>query len=160
MAVLIIVVIVVIGIVVALNSAKNVKGLVQEGKIIQRETNFFENEELFETTATYEQICKELRKIDFSDSKASAEYGIEGANAILFRSSDAWNAVLEEYGENGEKRVFRLYFPAWRVDRTGVINTISMNVLLTMVEKVFLSIDSSTTVKTNKLKVQTKTKFF
>ena len=116
---------------------------------------------MFTTTATYEQLKSAVKDGDFSSSSVDIYYDADGQKAILFKSNHAWNAKIELFGEQGDKNVFRLYFPAWKTQKYGTpYNINSMNAMVTSIEKILLSIDPATTVETSKMEVKTKTKFF
>ena len=160
MVAFIIIVIVVIGIAVGVNAMQNTKSLAQEGKIIQREMNFHENKEVFETSASYKDICQKINETDLSGAKVSIYLDFEGGNNVFFKSADSWNAILEQCGEEEGKNKFQFFFTAWKTGRYGIVNTVSMNALITAVEKIILSIDQETTVETHKMQIKTKHKFF
>ena len=150
-----------IAIAVGVSQYNKTKQLASEGKIIQRQASFWENSELFTTIAAYEQVKEAVRNNSFSDSSVEIYYDFNGKQAILFKSSHAWNAELEYLGEQNDKKVFRLYFTAWKTQKYGTpYNVNSMNAMVTSIEKIFLSLDPSATVETHKMEVKTKTKFF
>ena len=160
LVVFIILAIVIIGVVVGKKSYDNTKRLAEEGKISPRKGAFYENKEIFETAASYEQIRQKVKETNLEDTKANVQYDFEGGNAIFFQFSDAWNAILEQCGERNGKNLFQFYFPAWKTSRNGIVNAMSMNVLITAIEKIILSIDSATTVENHKMQIKTKSKFF
>ena len=150
--------IIVIAVIVNVNKTKQLKN---EGKIIQRQSAFWENAEIFTTCATYEQVKSAVKSSSYSESSVTIEYDLGGQNRILFKSKHSWNASLECLEQQNNKTVFKLYFPAWKTSKYGApYNVNSMNALLTSIEKIFLSIDPTTTVETRKLEIKTKTKIF
>ena len=136
------------------------KKLFEEGKIIKRRDSFWEDAEIFTTTASYEDVREAVSKTDFSDSGVSITPDLDGDKAILFQSGGAWNAVIDCLEENGGTYTHRFYFPAWQT-RNGVPNKLeTMNVIMTSVEKMFLSLDPTVTVETRRQQVKTKSKLF
>ena len=93
LVVFIILAIVIIGVVVGKKSYDNTKRLAEEGKISPRKGAFYENKEIFETAASYEQIRQKVKETNLEDTKANVQYDFEGGNAIFFQFSDAWNAI-------------------------------------------------------------------
>ena len=158
--VLIIVAVVGIGIAVGVSNAKKTDQMAREGKIIQRQMSFWESAEYFTTTATYEQVKAAVKNNSFSDSSVEIYYNNGGKQAIVFKSSHAWNAELDCLETQGDKNKFKLYFPVWKTHRGMPYDVNSMNAFVTTIEKIFLSLDSATTVENRKMDVSTKTKFF
>lgn len=154
-ALIIMIVVIVIAVVIAGTKSFNTsKRLAEDGKIAPRQGAFYEEAELFTTTATYEGICEKIKSVDLSDTKASIQYDFEGQKTIFFKSNDGWNAALDWIGEEDGKNRFRFYFPAWRVSRNGIVNTMSMNVALTAIEKAILALDPTATVESRKLQTK------
>ena len=151
--VIILTIVIVVGIVVAKYFMN--KRLTEEGKIVERKGTFWEEEHLFTTTATYEAVREAVGKTSFSDCKADVYPDYNGEKSILFKSIDAWNAEVEYCGEQDGKHQFKFSFLVWKYD-----GTYSMNIILTTIERLFLSLDPSTTVQTRRMQVKTKTKFF
>ena len=159
-AVVLIVAIVIIGVIGGMVSYNKNKELAGDGKIIARQSRFFEEKEIFTTSATYQDLRQKITATDLSDAKVKVYVDVDGRRTILFKSTDAWNAVLEQIGEKDGKNVFQFYFPAWQTSRNGIVQTVTMNVMATAVEKLILSLDPSTTVETHKMQIKTKPKFF
>lgn len=160
MTVLIIAAVVILVIIVGMKQFGDTKKLAEDGKIIQRDGQFFQEKEIFKTDATYEEIRKTIAKIDFSDAKAAVTPDFEGARIITFQSADRWLAVLEARGEKEGKNIFEFYFHSWRTGRYGVVNTVSMNALVTAIERIMLSLDPAVTVESHKMQIKSKAKFF
>lgn len=149
-----------IGVAIGVSRVYKTKRLVNEGKIIERPMSFWESAEFFTTTATYEQVKNIIKNNNFSDSSVKVYYDVEGKQAIVFKSSHAWNAELDGLETQSDKNKFKLYFPAWRTNKGIPYDMNSMNALVTTIEKIFLALDPATTVETRKMEVSTKTKFF
>lgn len=130
--------------------------LIQAGKAIKRERAFWEKAEVFATNADYETVVSEISRMDFSEIKAGVYPNVNGERAVLWKSSYAWNAKLTYMGESGGRQVFRFAFPCWKT-RNGVpYREDSMNIMMTSVEKLFLSLDSSTTVEAHAMQLNRK----
>ena len=155
-AVLIIAVIIIIGVMSGKKTFDDTKRLAEEGKTIAREAAFYENEEIFKTSASYEDVCQKLKETDLNDTKANIQNDFEGYRLVFFKSADEWNAVLEDHGKQDDKNILQFYFKAWRTGRYGTVKALSMNVLVTAVEKTILSLDPSATVETHKMQLTTK----
>lgn len=149
----IIIMAVIVGAIVA-GSARN-KRLIEEGKIIDRGTGFYENAETFTTSATYDEIEKSVRGTSFSDCSVDILY-YPDSKSILFKSSHAWNATIKYAGTQNGKNVFQFSFPTWRTHKGVPYRIDTMNMMETSIEKIFLSIDPQTTVVSQKQKYKTK----
>lgn len=129
------------------------KKLLQQGKIIKRKTAFWDEAEMFMTIATPQAVFSTIQRTDFSDCKVSAEYG---TNIAVFKSDHSWNACVEYLGMQGERHVFKCNFPAYMSRKGMPYNVATMNIMLTSIEKIFLTIDPQTTVEVHKVKRTTK----
>ena len=139
--------------VIAIVSAKKQKELLQQGKIIKRKMDFWDDAEMFLTIATPQAVFSTIQRTDFSDCKVSTEYG---TNIVVFKSDHSWNACVEYLGMQGERHVFKCSFPAYMTRRGMPYNPATMNMMLTSIEKIFLMIDPQTTVESHKVKRTTK----
>ena len=153
-SVVFILVFVIIMVVVGKKSYENGKRLAQEGKVSAKKGAFWKEKEVFTTSVSYEALCQKLKEADFSDTKASVQFDLNGEKMIFFQSSDAWNAVLEQCGARDGKNLFQFYFSAWRTGQSGTVKVLSMNVLVTMIEKTILSLDPTATVCTHKQQIR------
>ena len=131
------------------------KELISEGKMIERKSSFYEESELFTTSASYEDMLKAVSQQDFSDLKVSVTPNVEGKRIILFRSGYSWNAQLSDYGQKDGKNLLRFSFSAWRQRNGSPYNINSMNMMVTRIEKMVLSIDPSATVENHKMQTKT-----
>ena len=83
-----------IAVIVGVVKFKETKSMAADGKIINRKSMFWEDAELFTTTATYEQLKSAVKDGDFSSSSVDIYYDADGQKAILFKSNHAWNECL------------------------------------------------------------------
>ena len=149
-----IIIIAVIIVVFVIAHVKN-KRLFEEGKVIDRGVRFYENAEIFTTSATYDEIEKAIRATNFSDCAVAVKYNSDN-KYMVFECGHVWNALLEYKGRQDDKNIFAFAFNSWRTLKGVPYNTDKMNMLETSIEKTFLSIDPQTTVVTQKQKYKTK----
>lgn len=116
-AIVIIAVIVVIAVIAGKKSYDTSKRLAGEGKISARRSAFFEDKEIFETSASYEAICQKIKETNLADTNATIQFDFEGGKTIFFQSAGMWNAVLEQCGQKDGKNLFQFYFPVWKTGR-------------------------------------------
>lgn len=146
--------VVIIAVVIYIGQQRS-KRLLEEGKIVKRQTSFWESAEFFRTNATFDSVVNSIKSTDFSDCKVTIEYDSTN-QLILFKSSYAWNAAIEYQGMQEDKSVFKFSFPAYRTRKGVPYRVDTMNMMETAAEKIFLSLDPQTTVETHKMKYKTK----
>ncbi|MBE5997203.1 MAG: hypothetical protein E7240_07630 [Lachnospiraceae bacterium] len=149
---------VIFGIAIAVGSARN-KELMEEGKIIQRNYAFWENMETFSTGIPYAAVLNAIRGTDYSDLKTDIYPNVNGQAAVLWKSSHAWNAKLTYLGENAGRQMYRFNFTEWRTRNGSPYRPDTMNMMMTRIEKMILSMDPTTTVETHKMQLKSKTRF-
>ena len=149
---------VIFGIAIAVGSARN-KELMEEGKIIQRNYAFWENMETFSTGIPYAAVLNAIRGTDYSDLKTDIYPNVNGQAAVLWKSSHAWNAKLTYLGENAGRQMYRFNFTGWRTRNGSPYRPDTMNMMMTRIEKMILSMDPTTTVETHKMQLKSKTRF-
>ena len=146
---------VVIFIIMALRDKK----LASEGKIIKRSGDFVEKAEDFILDLSDPGIVVEkVRALSYNEIKSSVQ--IEGNGQSFLFTGANWSARLYRKGDNDGKAVYSFQYLNWKEDRGIIQYALHMNMLLTSIEKMFLSIDPNTQVKTRMLEVTTKHKFF
>ena len=146
-----------IGIVTVVCVKKN-KQLMAAGKIVKRPMNFWENGEYFLSGVSYEELREAILNTDFSECGLSVTPDLEGQAAILFRCRHGWNALLRWKGSRDGWNVFMFHFPAWRTSRYGAPYGVNqMNMTVTLIERIFLSLDPETQVENRRLQTKTKT---
>ena len=142
---------------IAWASAKSKKQLSNQGKIVERKAMFYEEKAVFSTKASYDSIVSLVSKRDYKEIKATVER--ESSSAILIKSTLGWNAVLENVGMRDGKNVIAFHFTAWKTEYGRPANEISMNYIMTDIEKTILSLDQSATVERQKMQFKSKTNF-
>ena len=147
-----------LAVVVPIGLARN-KKLIREGKIIERKGSFFEEEELFTTSASFDSVLAALNRADLSGAGVTVYPETGGREAVLFRSKHGWNSKLSRRDSVDGKNRFRFAFTVW-TSRNGLPwRADTMNMMLTQVEKTLLSLDPDVTVETHPVRVRTKTSF-
>ena len=155
MTILVVILLCVIAVVIGVYfNSKKFNQLETEGKVVRRDDNFHETEQIFTAVgASYERVEQELKNIDLADAKIKEQlYRNNGKAQILYRSTDGWNATLDLIGEDEGKYTYRFTFPVYTENNGSATRLITMNILLTAVEKMFLRIDPNTQVTSKKLK--------
>lgn len=136
-----------------LGSLRN-KKLEAEGQIVQRDYEFHRTEQLFICDIAPEALFDAIKKRDYSNAGATASQSSD-PNRIVFRSSHQWNAQLSYRGKRGDKNVFSYSLTNWHTHKGVAWRVDTMNMLLTSVEKVFLSMDQSTLIEKHKMETKT-----
>ena len=150
--------------------------MVADGKIISRRTNFMENAEEFTLTVVEpERVTEAVKAIDYAEMRTK----MQGSNEQqLFKfTGSTWSAQLHKLRDNGTQVVYRFEFTNWKTHNgmpqgTQVVyrfeftnwkthngmpqDGLNMNKLTTAVEKIFLSLDPNTQVRTVPLEFKTK----
>lgn len=134
------------------------KKLVQSGQIVSRDTHFMEKAEIFILNEPDPaQVVEQIKTI-------SGNVGIhmKGSSVDQWFKFDTsgWEAKLEKQSPENGKCVYRFQFTHWNTYRGMPEGALAMNKLLTAVEKMFVSFDHETVVKTEAVNFNTKTKLF
>lgn len=141
---------------------KQERQLTSDGKIICRSRRFMEQaEDIILVCNDRNLICEKIKALSYSEMKVAMT--ADGQQAFHFSFSHPrgnWGASLCQREAPEGKVAYRFQFTHWKVSDFGVIGEVQMNMLLTAVEKMFLSIDPDTQVKTQLLETQTSHKFF
>ena len=122
--------------------------MVADGKIISRRTNFMESAEEFTLSAVYPaQVTEAVKAIDYAEMRTK----MQGSNEQqLFKFT---GSTLRD---NGTQVVYRFEFTNWKTHNGMPQDGLNMNKLTTAVEKIFLSLDPNTQVRTVPLEFKTK----
>ncbi|MBQ9342688.1 MAG: hypothetical protein IJT99_00690 [Clostridia bacterium] len=151
----------VIGIVVAIMAVaiyfalKAHNKLVAEGKIISRRTDFMENAEEFTLAAVDpSQVTDSVKAFDYNGMRVAMKGNSEN-QAFRFTGNN-WGARLFRVSADEAQCVYRFEFTNWKTNGSMAEGAMGMNMLLTAVEKMFLSLDHGTQVRTVPLELKTK----
>ncbi len=137
---------------------KRVRPMAHSENLIRREGAFWEDGELLYTRAAYEDVLTAVRRADLSECRAEMQPDAGGKPVILFRSQDRWYAALRYYGFHDGEHQYEFQFLRWDTRSLGTA-VYSMNILLTIVEKIFLSLDPDTEAEIHILDTETETRF-
>ena len=129
--------------------------MVADGKIISRRTNFMENAEEFTLTVVEpERVTEAVRAMSYADMHTKMQCSNEQQ---LFKfTGSTWSAQLHKLRDNGTQVVYRFEFINWKTHNGMPQDGLNMNKLTTAVEKIFLSLDPNTQVRTVPLEFKTK----
>ena len=129
--------------------------MVADGKIISRRTNFMENAEEFTLTVVEpERVTEAVRAMSYADMHTKMQCSNEQQ---LFKfTGSTWSAQLHKLRDNGTQVVYRFEFTNWKTQNGMPQDGLNMNKLTTAVEKIFLSLDPNTQVRTVPLEFNTK----
>ncbi|MDY2872444.1 MAG: hypothetical protein SOT57_07910 [Eubacteriales bacterium] len=136
-------------------SLKSQKQLLADGKIICRRIDFMESAEEFTLSAVDPaQVTEAVKAIDYAEMRTK----MQGSNEQqLFKfTGSTWSAQLHKLRDNGTQVVYRFEFTSWKTRNGMPCDALSMNKLTTAVEKIFLSLDPNTQVRTVPLEFKTK----
>ncbi len=135
--------------------------LIAEGKMIKRDGEFWNFAEIFTLAGVdYERVLSAVKSTDFSEYKVDMYPNNGGRSEVLFKSGHGWNAKLTYTGETEGKFKYRFEFVAWNTYRGLPLRADTMNMMETRIEKMFLGLDSQTTVETVENKLETKRSLF
>ena len=121
--------------------------MVADGKIISRRTNFMESAEEFTLSAVDPaRVTEAVKAIDYAEMRTK----MQGSNEQqLFKfTGSTWSAQLHKLRDNGTQVVYRFEFTNWKTHNGMPQDGLNMNKLTTAVEKIFLSLDPNTQVRT------------
>ena len=137
---------------------KRIKPMMGSKNLIKRDGAFWEDGEIFYTSAAYEDVLDSLERADLSECRTEMQPNAGGKTIILFQSQDSWTAALKYFGFHEDEHQFEFQFTSWNTRRLGT-SVYSMNILLTIVEKIFLSLDPDTEAEIHILDTETVTRF-
>lgn len=133
--------------------------LVSDGKVIERGRNFVEQaEDFILTLEAPAQVVERIRALPYAEMKVSMR--MEGNGQSFLFSGSNWSAKLYRKNDEAEKAVYSFQYLQWKTYNGSIQYEDHMNMLLTAIEKMFLSIDPNTKVKTRLLETKTRHKFF
>lgn len=145
-------------IVVAIGFSAWWKGrLVGQGKIIQRASDFVEYAEIFTIRPiTNEEYATALKALDLKKTGVS----LEGNTKVVKFSGIYFSASIHCVEQTEISSVYRFEFGSWKVKYGKASFENEMNMLLTMVEKMFVQLDPNAQVSTVKNEIKTKRSIF
>ena len=151
-----------IGIAAFIVTRKQRNGLMDDGKLILREHGFWDKSETFSVAGvTLEEIYNKLPSEDLKKYMGAYELQ-KDQNRIVFVHNgyeESFTGTLSLISQEGGINTFRLLINQYKT-KHSTPNEMSLNVLYTAVEKVFLGIDPNIKVKTEYVDRKVKHSFF
>lgn len=135
------------------------KKLLDAGKIIDRKKDFMEEAEEFALRVPDPAMVTDaLRALNYAEFRCRMQ---EDGNQQIFQfTGSGWAARLFRKDLQQGYSLYRFSFTNWKTRNGMPENALQMNQLLTAVEKMFLSIDPQTQVRSEPIQVKTKHNFF
>ncbi|MBO4562716.1 MAG: hypothetical protein J5772_03805 [Clostridia bacterium] len=139
-------------------SIKNRNKLIDEGKIILRKSDFMKSAEIFTLkTPDPDAVAEAVKAFNYSEMRVSMK-GSSAKQQFVFTGLN-WGAQLYRQSAD-EKAAYRFEFTNWKTSNGSAQYDTHMNMLLTAVEKMFISFDANTQVTTVPLELKTKHHLF
>ena len=139
--------------------------LMSKGMIIERGNNFFKQVHLFQTrVGDFAIISGAINRNVLNEQQITFEPYIEHGQIIFDNriSFGSFRARLTMLGQQDGKYHYRFQVESWREGQYGITrqDLFGANVLLTAIERAFLSLDPETTADQMASKYKTKPAFF
>ena len=156
-AIVVIVIAVAIGVAIGVKRGKELKALQDDGKIVRRDMHYAERgQEFTAKIGSYGALKEALEKQGIpcnAEGNTATQIAFSGTNfkARLYKV---------DFDQPSGVGVYRFEFTHWETGRYTYANETGMNMLLTAVEKAFLSLDPNTGVSSYDMKFKTKYKMF
>lgn len=129
--------------------------LISEGKIIERKGAFWEKcQDFILAPVDGKLLVQKLKALPYADMGVSVKS--DAANLNFLFSHYGFQARLWHVGKEGEKDVYGFQFLNWKTRNGSIPAGFQMNMLLTAIEKMFLSFDPQTQIRTQVLETKTK----
>lgn len=142
-----------IGLAIGIPRGKKIKQLREDGRIVVRNYRYAEKGEEFTSRIGSFAALKDALV------KADIPCNMDGnlRSQVIFQSSSfAARLYSVAFDEPSGIGIFRFEFTHWRTGRYGYEEDTSMNMLMTSIEKVFLSLDPNTGVKSYSIDFKTR----
>lgn len=139
---------------------KKTSNLLEGGKIIKRNGAYWEEgQEYILVLENPNLVTQKVEVFPYSEMKVNMKGDKE--KQVFNFSSYNFDAQLRYKETAAEKSVYCFEFIRWKNNQLGTpIGIFEMNMLMTAIEKMFLSIDSNTQVTSKRLDIKTKHSFF
>lgn len=142
----------------------SIKGkVIKDGTAIERKDDFFRQRHIFSTTvASLQEVMSSMNRSIFDEKKIACALSSDRSR-VAFQNNGfggTFTASLDSVGQNSEdgKHLYTFQIHSWR-GQNGAITAqdiAAANVVLTTIERAFLSLDQDTTVKHEYGKYKTK----
>ena len=145
-----------VGVILGVTQAKKNKELYESGKMTKRNYKITDEAEEFTLVgADFSSVSRAIDSYNFADYRISVSPN-KGNQSFTFVCK-TWQAGLRRKSDADGKNIWYFSFLNWKEDRYRLPEDVTeMNILVTGIEKIFLSIDPNTEVKN--IPIQTKTK--
>ena len=132
---------------------------IKSGKITNRKDRFYGETHIFTSRAPFSSFYNALSQFGLAQDKINVQGN--GADGHLLFSGPGWKAqIVQSQTPLGTPNQYIFDFTGYQ-SRNGIpLGGISMNVLLTAIEKAFLTTDLDATVVRRPKAMKTKTNFF
>ena len=148
-----------IGLFFGLRQGKVNNQLLDEGRIVKRKYVITEQAEEFTLRgADFARVLQGIQDADLRGSGVSVQRN--DTNQAFFFTGSNWKAEMYRKNDVGDQNVWYFHFTNWKTYRGMVQEHIPMNILITAIEKMFLSIDPGAQVQNIPIKVKTNLSFF
>jgi len=149
-----------VGVILGVKQAQRNKELYESGKMTKRNYTITDEAEEFTLVgADFSNVSRAIDSYNFADYRISVSPN-KGNQSFTFVCK-TWQAGLRQKNDADGKNIWYFSFMNWKEDRYGLPEDVTeMNILVTGIEKIFLSIDPNTEVKNTPIQTKTKTKFF
>lgn len=135
--------------------------LKEEGKIVNREPQYWRLTSYFSTQALKDAIFSSLQSSAvLSENKINVQQGSAAGSTLIFSYKNKWTAELTYSGEKDGSHRYEFSFPHMTTRNGSPYGETEMNITLTAVEKAFLALDPNTTVRTREGQYKSKVKLF
>lgn len=137
---------------------KDKKEKEEQGKIIKREKNFFDEKEIFSSkTLEWEEIKKALNEIELSEIKRLKVAKYDNYYRYSQYIGDyGWVAIVKYIGKIDNISQYEFYVSSYR----ELYEPYMINMLFTAVEKMLIELDPDIEVRKEVIKRKTKRSFF
>lgn len=157
--VVIIIAIFAIAVPIGLKARNEQNQLIAQGRMLKRDAYFMECTETFTLSGgEYNRVLEAIKAANLSGTGVSVSSNAS-QQSFAFQAS-GWAAQMYRAKDDGDQFVYCFGFTKWKTRKGIPLDYVPMNLLLTAVEKAFLSIDPQTKVQSSKAKLKTRPSFF
>lgn len=137
---------------------KDKKEKEEQGKIIKREKNFFDEREIFSSkTLEWEEMKKSLDELDLSEIKRLKVTKYDNYYRYSQYIGDyGWVAIFKHNGKTDNTSQYEFYVSSYR----ELYEPYMINMLFTAIEKMLIELDPDIEVRKEVIKRKTKRSFF
>lgn len=152
MAIALVTAAVVVLVAIIVRNTKREKSMAEDGLIIERRHNFVKQAEIFTTKASIPDFHAAFEKMD--KPPMGLTWDGDSRKGLYFKTNLGFEAQLLAMNSDSDAHRYQFNFTKWRTYNGTPQYITEMNALVTAVEKAFLSVDPSTKVETQDMKVK------